>query len=273
MNLNNSDLQLKEAEQKLRESKLKLEEVAKLEKTLREADRRRKQIYEKSVKELTLKEAGVSKREKEAKYIIDSQNKILNEKAKQMTASARGIMEKQYRKREKALCETYKLKEVQLYVLTVGGLLYSFYVTALAVFTSKRFKADFKAIIKGIYSIMGWGWNNLLIGANKASNMCKSIPNESIATVLPWLVRCIIILLVLAIIFGTIGWCVYKILQIYKSNFADRLSMVVSLISFSLLVWFGDYIGNVMKCNLLLIFMIIQVVYIIIRMCMKNQEI
>ncbi len=100
--------------------------MAKLEKTLREADRRRKQIYEKSVKELTLKEAGVSKREKEAKYIIDSQNKILNEKAKQMTASARGIMEKQYRKREKALCETYKLKEVQLYVLTVGGLLYSF---------------------------------------------------------------------------------------------------------------------------------------------------
>ena len=56
--------------------------------------------------EFNIFEHGISQ------FLEQYQNKILNEKAKQMTASARGIMEKQYRKREKALCETYKLKEL-----------------------------------------------------------------------------------------------------------------------------------------------------------------
>lgn len=272
VSLNNSDLQLKEAEQKLTESELKLAEAIKLEKATREADRNRKRLYEKSVRELSLKESNAIKREKDAKNIIDFQDKVLNEKAKQMTASVRASLEKRYQRREKALCKTYRSRELQLHVLTVGGLIYSFYVTALAVITTVRFKSDFKAFFKVICSIMVWIWENLLIGANTASNLCKNIPNEVVASVISWLMYRMIVLLVLAIIVVGVGWCAYRICQFYDDNFADRLSVAVTLISFSLLVWFGDYVGNVIKCNLVLIFIIIQVVYIIIRMYLDNRS-
>lgn len=109
--LNNSDLQLREAEQMVRKSKQKLAEAVRLERKTIEADRSRKQLYEKSV---------------------------------------RDSMEQQFQKREKALCKAYKLKEIQLYAVTVGGVLYSFYVTVLSIISTVRFKSDLKAVIEGI---------------------------------------------------------------------------------------------------------------------------
>lgn len=148
--LNNSDLQLKKAELVLRESKQKLAEAVRLKKTTIEEDNNRKQFYEKSWRECSLKESIAVKREKEAQYIIDNQDKVLNEKAKQMTFSVRESMEKQHQKREKALCKAYELKEFQLHSITVGGLLYSFYATLLAIITTARFKSDLMVVIEGI---------------------------------------------------------------------------------------------------------------------------
>lgn len=220
-----------------------MEEAVKLEKAAIEEDKSRKQLYEKSIRELSLKESNAIKREKEAKYLIDFQNRVLDEKAKKIT-----------------------------YVLTVGGVLYSFYVTTLAVMTSVRFKSNFKAFVEGICSVMAWIWENLLLGANTVSNIFNNIPNEIVATVISWLMHWIIVLLVLAIILGGVGWCVYTICQFYKDNFADRLSTAVMLINFSLLVLLGDYIGKIIKSNLLLFFVIIQVVYIMIRMYLKKTK-
>lgn len=264
--LNNSDLQLKKAEQILRESKQKLAEAVRLEKATIEEDNKRKQLYEKGVRELTL-------RESEAKYIVDKQNQVLNEKAKQMTSSVRESMEKQHQKREKALCEAYKLKEFQLHAVTIGGLLYSFYVTLLAVITTVRFKFDLLAVIEGICGICMMTWENLLAGANTASNICNKIPNEVVAMVLSWVVRVLIILFVLAVVMGGIGWGVYKIFRFYQSHFADRVSVVVSLISFSLLVWFGDYIGEIIKWNLVGVFLIVQVAYIALRIYAESRNV
>lgn len=93
------------------------------------------------------------------------------------------------------------------------------------------------------YAVLWYGlWENLLIGANTTSNICKNIPNKIVAY------------------------------QFYKDNFADRISVVITLISFSLLVWFGDYVGSVIKWNLLLIFLIIQVRYIMIRMYLRTRS-
>lgn len=103
-----------------------------------------------------------------------------------MTASTRAIMEKEHQKNEKALRETYKSKELQLHALTVGRLLYSFYVTALTVITTVRFKSDCKAFVEGICRVMAWIWENVLIGANTVSNICKNILNEVVATALSW---------------------------------------------------------------------------------------
>lgn len=51
-------------------------------------------------------------------------------------------------------------------------------------------------------------------------------------------------------------------IKFYQERFADMTSLVVMLVSFSLLVWFGDYIGNYVRWNLIIVFLLIQSEYI-----------
>lgn len=266
VNLNNSDLQLNEAEWKLKESKEKLAEAEKLERDTIEADNRNKQLYEKSVRQLSLKEETAMKYEKTAKHIIDNQNKILDEKAEHMTASARISLEMKYQEKEKNLKSAYKSKEIQLHAITFGGLLYGVYVTMLTVATTIRFKSDVKALMEGSCGIVVWIWGKLLMIANTVSEVCNNISNQFIAEILGFLLHWLIILLLLAMIIGAISWGMYHIFQFYKTNFADMRSLVVTLISLSLLVWFGDYIGSITKLNLIFIFLLIHGGYMGLRM-------
>lgn len=116
-------------------------------------------------------------------------------------------------------------------------------------------------------------WENLLIGANTASNICDMIPNESVAMILSWGVRVLMIIVVSVVLIGGIIWGAYKLFRFYQLNFADRLSVIVSLISFSLLVWFGDYMGEIIDWNLVCVFLIVQVVYITLRIYFKSRDI
>ncbi|MEG2344592.1 MAG: hypothetical protein RSB81_01470 [Anaerovoracaceae bacterium] len=127
--LNNSDLQLKEAEQKLKGSKLILAEAVKREKAMTEEDRSRQELYEKKQRECSLLEASATKREKEAKYIIDNQNQVLQDKAEKLTQNERTSLKKEFCAKEKKLKRELATERTELYALTLGGLLYSVLAT------------------------------------------------------------------------------------------------------------------------------------------------
>lgn len=224
------------------------------------------------MREITIREADAKKRENKANYLINNQEKELNEKARQLTSATRKSLELEQQKREKELKNSYKLKEYKLYAVTFGGLLYSFYVTVLTIMTTIRFKADLQALIEGICSICLTIWDNVLVWANTVSGICNKIPNEVAEVVIVWIVKLLFIILILALIMGAVGWIIYKLVEFYRSRFADRISVVVSLICFSLLVWFGDHIGALIKWNLLLFFLMIQVAYVFIRMYVESRK-
>lgn len=131
---------------------------------------------------------------------------------------------------------SYKLKEYQLHAVTFGGLLYSLYVTLLTIITTVRFKSDLQAFIEGICSSCLTVWNNVLIGANIVSDIFNKIPNEIVVVALEWKVKLLYIVLVLALIIGGASWIISKIIQFYSLRLADKISVVVLLVSFSLLV-------------------------------------
>ncbi|MBS5931491.1 MAG: hypothetical protein KIC94_01340 [Clostridiales bacterium] len=195
----------------------------------------------------------------------------INKKARQLTSDIRKSLELVQRNKEKELNNTYKLKECQLYTLTFGGILYSFWVTVLTIMNTVRFKADLKALIEGIYSTCLIIWDNVLVWANTVSETCYRIPYKVVAVVFAWIVRKLIIILVLTLIIGGITWGVYRVIRFYCLNLADKASVVVSLVSFSLVVWFGDYIGKIINCNLIFFYLIFQLIYIFIRMYLGSR--
>ncbi|MFV0363250.1 MAG: DUF6040 family protein [Suipraeoptans sp.] len=219
---------------------------------------------------ISTREADVEKREKHAEDIVKNQEKKINEKAEKLTFDKRRRMGFAQSENEEKLRRSYKLKEGKLYALTMGGLLYSFLITVLTIVNTERFKEDFKAVIELIGWICLMIWNKVLVGANMVSDLCNKIPHEFVAIVLGWIAKVLFIVLILALIIGAIGWMINKLVEFYKSRFADRISAIISLITFSLLVWFGDYIGEIVKWNLLLVFLLIQVVYVSTRMYVEG---
>lgn len=270
--LNNSDLQLQEAEQKFKESKQKLAQAMQLEREIKEKDNAIKINYEKRIQKITIREAYVEKRENQAESLINNQEIKINEKARELTSETRKLMELEQRKKEKELRNSYELKEYELYALTFGGLLYSFFVTILTIMITEHFKEDFKAVIEFACSVCFVIWDNVLIWANAVSDVCNKISNGNVAVVLGWIAKVLFIILLLTLIIGAIGWIIYKLAELYKSRFADRISVVVSLTTFSLLVWFGDYIEDLVKWNLVLVFLLIQVAYVITRMYVEKRR-
>ncbi|WP_417202659.1 DUF6040 family protein [Acetoanaerobium sticklandii] len=268
--MNNSDLQLQEANQKLKESKQKLVQAIQLERRIEEKDNAIKINYDKCIQNITTREVDVIKRENQAEYLIKKQEIKINEKAMELTSDTRKMMELEHRNKENELKNLYELKEYQLYALTFGGLLYGFFVTVLTIMMTERFKKDFKALIEFICHTCLLIWDNVLVWANEVSDICNKIPNEIVAVVLGWIVKVLFIVLIVTFIIGVIGWIIYKLVEFYKLGFADRISAVVSLISFALLIWFGDYIGSVIKWNLVLIFIVIQCIYLGIRTYSKK---
>ena len=202
---------------------------------------------------------------------MENQDKVLSEKADKMTGNARRSLEKKYQEKEKSLRTAYKSREIGLHALILGGLLYGIYVTVLTVFITNRFKMDIKVLVEGICNIVLWVWENVLILVNRAYGMCMDIPNEIVAIIIGWLVQIIIVIIIAGIVLGGIIWGVYSLYLFYKERFADILSLVVVLVSFSLLVWFGDYIGRFVKWNLIIVFLLIHGAYIGLRIYAEKQ--
>lgn len=269
--LNNSDLQLKKAEQTLLESKKMYSRAEALEQEVIEKDKRNQMIYEREVKELSARELSARKREAEARTIFEKQDMILNEKAEQLLYQEKINLESNYAHQETRLKNKYKNMEIQLSVITIGALMYSIFITLLSISMTKRFKTDFQGILEWLWNICVLALNSILNGANWVAQVGYKIPNQDIAVKIVWLIKMLVLVIAILVIMFCICFVIYKIYEIYRNNFADRVSACVLLVSLALLVWFGDYLDKIIPINLVVILLLINIVYLIVRVWLEKR--
>ena len=148
---------------------------------------------------------------------------------------------------------------------------YSLTTTLFQAVQSDMFLVDCKLFFNDLTSFIQTfiGWT--IDAGQSAAQISTKIPNEIIAGIIYWL---LLILIVGICVAGTGILAILieiKVIELYKKNCWDVITLLMILTSASVIIFFGESIKKIMSINLLLLFILLQGVYVGLRCYLKNQ--
>ena len=218
--------------------------------------------------------------EQERDYALSHQKKVeipvekpvLYQKCQNCNQTAYLKAKEKYDTQREKLAGRYKTKTVMYEALMFLLIWYSASTTLFQMIQSKVFISDcrifFDAIRTFTQTIAGW---IALIGKNVAQ-ISNGISNPVIAGIIYWLIRILICggcLVGAGILVAFIG---IKIAGLYKKYCWDMITILVTLISLEIAIYFGDWIKTVLPINMLFLLLLVQLVYVGIRWYVKGWQ-
>ena len=216
--------------------------------------------------------------EEERDYALSHQKKVeipvekpvLYQKCGNCNQTAYLKAKEKYDTQREKLAGRYKTKTAMYEALMFLLIWYSVSTTLFQMIRSKIFISDcvvfFDTIATFIQTIAGW---IILTGKNMAQ-ISNGISNPVVAGIVYWLIRILICggcLVGAGILLAFIG---IKIAGLYKKYCWDMITILVTLISMAIAIYFGDWIKTVLPINLLFFLLFVQLVYVGIRWYVKG---
>ena len=218
--------------------------------------------------------------EQERDYALSHQKKVeipvekpvLYQKCQNCNQTAYLKAKEKYDTQREKLAGRYKTKTVMYEALMFLLIWYSVSTTLFQMIRSKIFISDcvvfFDTIETFTQTIAGW---IALIGKNVAQ-ISNGISNPVVAGIIYWLIRILICggcLVGAGILVAFIG---IKIAGLYKKYCWDMITILVTLISLEIAIYFGDWIKTVLPINMLFLLLLVQLVYVGIRWYVKGWQ-
>ena len=216
--------------------------------------------------------------EQERDYALSHQKKVeipvekpvLYQKCGNCNLTAYLKAKEKYDTQREKLAGRYKTKTAMYEALMFLLIWYSVSTTLFQMIRSKIFISDcvvfFDTIATFIQTIAGW---IILTGKNMAQ-ISNGISNPVVAGIVYWLIRILICggcLVGAGILVAFIG---IKIAGLYKKYCWDMITILVTLISLEIAIYFGDWIKTVLPINMLFLLLLVQLVYVGIRWYVKG---
>ena len=218
--------------------------------------------------------------EQERDYALSHQKKVeipvekpvLYQKCQNCNQTAYLKAKEKYDTQREKLAGRYKTKTAMYEALMFLLIWYSVSTTLFQMIRSKIFISDcvvfFDTIETFTQTIAGW---IALIGKNVAQ-ISNGISNPVIDRIIYWLIRILICggcLVGAGILVAFIG---IKIAGLYKKYCWDMITILVTLISLEIAIYFGDWIKTVLPINMLFLLLLVQLVYVGIRWYVKGWQ-
>ena len=216
--------------------------------------------------------------EQERDYALSHQKKVeipvekpvLYQKCGNCNQTAYLQAKEKYDTQREKLAGRYKTKTAMYEALMFLLIWYSVSTTLFQMIQSKVFITDcrifFDAIGTFTQTIAGWV---VLTGKNVAQ-ISNEISNPVVAGIVYWLIR---ILICGGCLVGAgilVAFIEIKIAELYKKCCLDMITILVTLISMAITIYFGDWIKTVLPINLLFFLLFVQLVYVGIRWYVKG---
>lgn len=160
--------------------------------------------------------------------------------------------------------ELYKAKKYSQQAFNLSFLCYSCLITLFTAIRSETLRIDFTAFLIQAGNILKAMASNAYKTAIRASEWGSKVQKQSLAIVLHNLLPVIVVLAALALV-GFIIYIFIGLGKIYKKYFRDRLSLFITFFSLAGIIFFADLIRNRISINLIILFLLVQCVYIIFR--------
>ena len=218
--------------------------------------------------------------EQERDYALSHQKKVeipvekpvLYQKCQNCNQTAYLKAKEKYDTQREKLAGRYKTKTVMYEALMFLLIWYSVSTTLFQMIRSKIFISDcvvfFDTIATFIQSIAGW----IILTGKNVAQISNGISNPVIDRIIYWLIRILICggcLVGAGILVAFIG---IKIAGLYKKYCWDMITILVTLISLEIAIYFGDWIKTVLPINMLFLLLLVQLVYVGIRWYVKGWQ-
>ena len=218
------------------------------------------------------------KTEQERDYALSHQKKVeipvekpvFYQKCQNCNQTAYLKAKERYDTQKEKLAGRYKAKTVMYEALIFLLIWYFVSTTLFQMIRSKIFISDcvvfFDTIATFVQTIAGW----IIPATKNMAQISNGISNPVVAGIIYWLIRILICsgcLVGAGILVAFIG---IKIAGLYKKYCWDMITILVTLISLEIAIYFGDWIKAVLPVNLLFLLLFVQLVYVGIRWYVKG---
>ena len=216
--------------------------------------------------------------EQERDYALSHQKKVeipvekpvLYQKCGNCNQTAYLKAKERYDTQREKLAGRYKTKTVMYEALMFLLIWYSVSTTLFQMIQSKVFISDcvvfIDTIVTFIQNIAGW----IILTGKNVAQISNGKSNPVIFRIIYWLIRILICsgcLVGAGILVAFIG---IKIAGLYKKYCWDMITILVTLISLEIAIYFGDWIKTVLPINMLFLLLLVQLVYVGIRWYVKG---
>ena len=216
--------------------------------------------------------------EQERDYALSHQKKVeitvekpvLYQKCGNCKQTAYLKAKEKYDMQREKLAGRYKTKTAMYEALMFLLIWYSVSTTLFQMIRSKIFISDcvvfFDTIATFTQTIAGW----VVLAGKNVAQISDGISNPVVAGIINWLIRLLICggcLVGAEILLAFTG---IKIAGLYKKYCWDMITILVTLISMAIAIYFGDWIKTVLPINLLFFLLFVQLVYVGIRWYVKG---
>ena len=218
--------------------------------------------------------------EQERDYALSHQKKVeipvekpvLYQKCGNCKQTAYLKAKEKYDMQREKLAGRYKTKTAMYEALMFLLIWYSVSTTLFQMIRSKIFISDcvvfFDTIATFTQTIAGW----VVLAGKNVAQISDGISNPVVAGIINWLIRILICggcLVGAGILVAFIG---IKIAGLYKKYCWDMITILVTLISLEITIYFGDWIKTVLPINMLFLLLLVQLVYVGIRWYVKGWQ-
>ena len=211
--------------------------------------------------------------EREKEYALTHQKKVeipvekpvLYERCRNCDRRAYQQAKERYEHQRNGLEKKYKAKIVGFDAMLVVLWWYAIVTTIFAAIRSETFRSDFTAFVDTVWNGICQSGKWIVNVGNALAQVGERISNETVAIVAHWLLF-IIVIVGAAVAVGVlmvIGE--KKVTKVYRENCWDMISIGVAVTSVALVVYFGDWIKGFVKLNLVVLLLLVQAVYVGIR--------
>ena len=204
------------------------------------------------------------------KVEIPVEKPVLYEKCRNCDRRAYQQAKERYEHQKNGLEKRYKAKTVRFDAMIVALWWYAIVTTVFATMRLEAAKGDFIVFSSTIWeTACRFGQSILFIGQYVAQ-ISGRMSNEMAAVIVYWL----LLVIVVAGLAGGAGVFLViigkKVIKIYQENCRDVVSIAVAVTSMAIVVYFGDWIKSVIKCNLVVSLLLVQTIYVGINVYVRG---
>ena len=216
--------------------------------------------------------------EQEKEYVLTHQKKVeipvekpvLYERCQNCDHKAYQQAKERYEHQRNGLEKEYKAKTVGFDVMIKVLWWYAIVTTIFAAMRSEIFLGDFTAFVDTIWNGICRSGKWIVDIGNVLAQVGDRIPNEMLAIIVHWLLFIIVIIGGVGAVGVQTVIVEKKVAKVYQENCWDVISVGIAVISLVMAVYFGDWIKVLVKLNLVALLLLVQAVYVGIRVYVKG---